>query len=368
MGNKNFRKMSRRCLIECNIPRSRWSKENKDGNLIIYEGDKVKSTTTGHEYIFLNNLGHGAFGHVYFVMRQDGQRMAMKVSSDFEDSYSQSLKEKNVLGWLSRPDTNPSTHLGTMIESFVIEKHVFIVLPFYQISIYDFLSSRQFAALPLFHVQKIIQQLCSAVEFLHRNNVLHTDIKPENIMFASAMEIKLIDFGACVIHPEDGLVGYFQSLFYRAPEVILRLKATDKIDVWSIGCVAVELALGLPIFAGVDELNVLQLIGVRCGKIPHDMIEDSPVASDFFDENENVIADQGICDQCSFGLSPLETIIREFPNFAPEDPDAVAEENAQREIFISFVTGLLNVNPDERFSINNAINHSFLQMPIRNIC
>ncbi len=83
--------------------------------------------------------------------------------------------------------------------------------------------------------------MLESLEYIHSLNLIHCDIKPENIMIKSYSNslFKLIDFGSsCYIH--DHLSPYVQSRFYRAPEVILGCKYDYKIDLWSLGCVLAE--------------------------------------------------------------------------------------------------------------------------------
>lgn len=71
--------------------------------------------------------------------------------------------------------------------------------------------------------------------------------------------IKLIDFGSACL--EDRTVyTYIQSRFYRSPEVLVGVKYTATIDMWSLGCISAELFLGLPLFPGSSEYNQLYRI------------------------------------------------------------------------------------------------------------
>lgn len=58
----------------------------------------------------------------------------------------------------------------------------------------------------------------------------------------------------------DPIHSYIQSRFYRAPEVLLGVPYTGAIDMWSFGCIAVEILLGLPLFPGISEHDQLRLI------------------------------------------------------------------------------------------------------------
>jgi dual specificity protein kinase YAK1 len=72
-------------------------------------------------------------------------------------------------------------------------------------------------------------------------------------------QIKIIDFGSAC-HEKQTVYTYIQSRFYRSPEVLLGVPYTSAIDMWSLGCIAVELFLGLPLFPGTSEYNQITRI------------------------------------------------------------------------------------------------------------
>lgn len=77
-------------------------------------------------------------------------------------------------------------------------------------------------------------------------------------------QIKVIDFGSAC-HERQTVYTYIQSRFYRSPEVLLGIPYTASIDMWSLGCIAVELFLGLPLFPGTSEYNqitrIVEMVG-----------------------------------------------------------------------------------------------------------
>jgi serine/threonine protein kinase len=80
-------------------------------------------------------------------------------------------------------------------------------------------------------------------------NVIHCDVKPENIMLKGLGKpvVKLIDFGNASFGNKE-VPKYIQSRAYRAPEVLLGEKIGPEIDVWSLGCVLYELHFGEVLF------------------------------------------------------------------------------------------------------------------------
>jgi len=86
-------------------------------------------------------------------------------------------------------------------------------------------------------------------------------LKPENILLRHHEKsgIKIIDFGSSCFSDER-IYTYIQSRFYRAPEIMLGIPFTTAIDMWSLGCILIELYTGIPIFPGESESEQLSLL------------------------------------------------------------------------------------------------------------
>jgi serine/threonine protein kinase len=94
-------------------------------------------------------------------------------------------------------------------------------------------------------------------------------------------KIKLIDFGSACFEGQTAHT-YIQSRFYRSPEVLVGLAYDSAIDMWSLGCVAAELFLGLPILPGVHEHDQLGRISEMVSKPPDWMLEQGSKSSKYF--------------------------------------------------------------------------------------
>jgi dual specificity tyrosine-phosphorylation-regulated kinase 2/3/4 len=127
-------------------------------------------------------------------------------------------------------------------------------------------------------------QILDALIFLEQYCIIHCDLKPENILLVdeSALTVKLVDYGSGCFRSEQ-VYTYVQSRFYRAPEVILRINYTEKVDIWSFGCILAELSTGEPLFPGNNEQEQLEYIMEVCGIPPKAMIEKSRKKEHYFD-------------------------------------------------------------------------------------
>ena len=110
---------------------------------------------------------------------------------------------------------------------------------------------------------RIITSLLEAVAYLHKNDIVHRDIKLENIFFVSEQKdtIKLVDFGLSRHHKKDEapMTNIVGTDYYMAPEVI-KGKYDRSCDIWSIGIVAYILLCGYPPFNGDTNRGVFESI------------------------------------------------------------------------------------------------------------
>jgi len=117
------------------------------------------------------------------------------------------------------------------------------------------------------------RQLTRALEHCHSHNIIHRDIKPDNLLISSSdKRLKLCDFGSATklaTGPSSGaLTDYVATRWYRAPELLVRCNDYDKAsDMWALGCVMVEMTTGQPLFAGKSDIDQLHLIHKALGPL-----------------------------------------------------------------------------------------------------
>ncbi|XP_068940683.1 cyclin-dependent kinase 13 [Petaurus breviceps papuanus] len=119
------------------------------------------------------------------------------------------------------------------------------------------------------HIKSFMRQLMEGLDYCHKKNFLHRDIKCSNILLNNRGQIKLADFGLARLYSSEESRPYTNkviTLWYRPPELLLgEERYTPAIDVWSCGCILGELFTKKPIFQANQELAQLELISRVCG-------------------------------------------------------------------------------------------------------
>ena len=113
-----------------------------------------------------------------------------------------------------------------------------------------------------FLAQYFLYQILRGLKYIHSANVLHRDLKPSNLLLNANCDLKICDFGLARVTSEtDFMTEYVVTRWYRAPELLLNSSDyTAAIDVWSVGCIFMELMDRKPLFPGRDHVHQLRLL------------------------------------------------------------------------------------------------------------
>lgn len=110
--------------------------------------------------------------------------------------------------------------------------------------------------------QYFLYQLLRGLKYVHSAEVLHRDLKPSNLLLNANCDLKICDFGLARTTAEtDFMTEYVVTRWYRAPELLLNCSEyTSAIDMWSVGCILMEILKREPLFPGKDYVQQLELI------------------------------------------------------------------------------------------------------------
>lgn len=227
-------------------------------------GDHIK-----YRYEIIRELGRGSFGIVFHCWdHKKSEEVAIKIIKNKPKYREAGNFESILLDQIKKVDNFDSNCIVTKLKGFQFRGHLCIVFELLHCTLSHFLSETSPVGIENTLVKRITIQLLQGLKFLHSLNYIHCDLKPENIMmkFANKSKIKIIDLGSACYNYTRSVPKYIQTRYYRAPEIIMGVLYGPSIDMWSLGCVIIELLLGYPIFqVGTEEellYSMINLIGV----------------------------------------------------------------------------------------------------------
>ncbi|XP_018576012.1 cyclin-dependent kinase 4 [Anoplophora glabripennis] len=234
--------------------------------------DNSMSTDKNKFYEGLNKIGRGAYGTVYKAKdKQTGNDVALKkvcVPLTEDGIPMSTLREIALLRQLNSHDHPNIVKLLDICHGQQVGRELIMYLVFEHVeqdlATYIEKNPKGFSTL---QIRKLSRDILNGVDFLHSNRVIHRDLKPQNLLVTYDGHVKLADFGLAKTYDfEMKLTSVVVTLWYRAPEVLLGLTYATPVDIWSVGCIIVELYSLKPLFCGSTEGDQLSKIFRLLGK------------------------------------------------------------------------------------------------------
>ncbi len=185
-------------------------------------------------------IGEGATSKVYKILWQDKLAAVKIMKEDKNGICKEAICEMGILKLLKHE---------YIIELYdvILDKDTSLILEYAELTLKDVEYNLDY-----------MWQLCVAVNYCHQHQIIHCDIKPQNILIKNN-QVKLADFGLAQFnyyHKSRNVV----SLWYRAPEIMKNQNFDYLIDVWAIGCVWYEFLYKQVLYKGECEQHQLRLI------------------------------------------------------------------------------------------------------------
>lgn len=192
------------------------------------------------DYSIRNVIGAGSFGEVRECIKNN-KIYAVKIVELDEKIGINNLLELSIMKSFKH------TNLNNAIDIIIRDKKIYIFQDIASRDLYDLVHDKKSK---LKHVKKILYSICLGLYELHRNNIIHCDIKLSNILYYPDGNIKISDFGECTKkwHPKFSFRHETGSPAYKSPEIFNSMKWDSSSDIWSLGCVFYEIYTGKKLF------------------------------------------------------------------------------------------------------------------------
>ncbi|XP_047029106.1 PAS domain-containing serine/threonine-protein kinase [Helicoverpa zea] len=228
-------------------------------SLVSQCGDEQVSGEYNKHYVTLKQIGKGAYGCVKMAYRRSDRLLTVakfilkeKVGAQFWVDAADGTRvplELSLLLTLKHPN------IVSVVDVFENEKYFQMVMEKHGagMDLFEFIERRPRLDEPL--LSYIFRQIGQAVEYLHSLNILHRDIKDENVIIDNKFHVKLIDFGSATFMSKDTLFStFYGTTEYCSPEVLAGNKyAGPELEMWSMGITLYVLTFFVNPFSDIED-------------------------------------------------------------------------------------------------------------------
>ena len=286
------------------------------------------------KYIRTSKLGEGTYGVVYRAKDQKGQEIyalkKIRLNAEEEGIPSTAIREISLLKELNH------INIVKLYEVLHTPKKLTLVFEYVEQDLKKIIDGAGGKGLDIKLTKSFLYQLLRGVDFIHKNKVLHRDLKPQNLLINKNNILKIADFGLARGYgiPVKNYTHEVVTLWYRPPDVLLGNKTYGTtVDMWSIGTIFAEMATGKPLFTGNSENDQLKKIFAIMG-----------TPTDNYASSLRELPEWGVGDN-NFEKNEPKSFKELFPELDTEGIDLLEK--------------LLRLEPDKRISAEEALKHPF---------
>ncbi|KAK8496140.1 hypothetical protein V6N11_061472 [Hibiscus sabdariffa] len=314
--------------------------DDHEGHYVFNLGENLTP-----RYKILSKMGEGTFGRVLECWdRQNREYVAIKVVRSIRKYRDAAMIEVDVLEHLAKNDKGTS-HFVQIRNWFDYRNHICIVFERLGPSLFDFLKRNKYCPFPVDLVREFGRQLLESVAYMHDLRLIHTDLKPENILLVSSEYVKL----------PGRKRNSSDETHFRAPEIILGLGWSYPCDMWSVGCILIELCTGEALFQTHENLEHLAMMERVLGPLPEHMIRRANRGAEkYFRRGSRLNWPEGAVSRESIrAVKKLDRLKNMLSQHVESSRYSLAD----------LLEGLLKYDPSERLTARQALNHPFFRYP-----
>eukprot|EP00727_Mastigamoeba_balamuthi_P000949 m51a1_g10851 putative serine threonine-protein kinase afc3-like (456) ;mRNA; f:12782-15534 len=346
--------------------------DDDEHHLVVNPGDRITS-----RYKVMEVMGEGKFSRVVEAYdRRERRYVAVKIVRAIDRYTDSSSIEVDILQKIRVRDPRGDVPIVRYLGEFEYKRHVCLLFESCGMNLFDFLEKNRHIPYSLADVRHMMRQLLRALQFLHDEmGLIHTDLKPENMLFICSdyetaeltretcamperfsytttrvprcCDIKLIDLGNAVWSDSHRIhTSIIATRHYRSPETILGCGWSTPSDMWSVGCIVAELVTGDALFQTHHNREHLKMIERVLGPIPQWMRRSAQESSrKYFDEDGIVVFPEPGSHETTRYVDELRPLEEQMPRDCPQ--------------LLDLVRCLLDFDPQRRLTAAQALEHPF---------
>ncbi|KAJ8458750.1 hypothetical protein OPV22_031676 [Ensete ventricosum] len=282
-------------------------------------------------------IGRGAYGIVCSVMNSEtGEMVAIKKIANAFDNHMDAKRTLREIKLLRHLDHENVIGIRDVIPPPIPQafNDVYIATELMDTDLHHIIRSNH--QLSEEHCQYFLYQILRGLKYIHSAKVIHRDLKPSNLLLNADCDLKICDFGLARPASENEIMTeYVVTRWYRAPELLLNsTDYTAAIDVWSVGCIFMELMNRQTLFPGRDHMHQMRLITEIIG---------TPTEPELgFLRSEDA-----------------RRYMRHLPRYPPRS--FVGLYPHINPIAIDLVERMLTFDPTKRITVEEALDHPYLE-------